>query len=372
MAGGGTYRVTLRVRSDWRHVLRVLVHDEPPHGMSHDWTDTALWLSPDEVGTCVYSVSPRRRGDYAFGDVWLRVGSRLGLMERILRYSPLGPVRVLPEVVAPGKLPLASFRARERGVGIRAQRWTGAGRQFESLRDYVQDDDYRALDWKATARRGKLTTRQYQMERSQVILLALDMGRTMLGDLDGVAKTDHAINAALALGQISATCDDHVGLVTFDSAVRHWMPPRKGRAQILQLVSALYAANAEKVEADYRSAADHILKECRSRSLIVFFTDVWEAGTSARLSGELRRIARRHLVLCVGMSDDYIRRQARAGPSGPGAAYRQAVALQMLQDRADAVRVLQARGISVLDSPAERLSADLVRRYLDVKRRALL
>jgi len=372
MASGASYGVTVAVRSLRRDPVHLLIHEEPPRAMDNDWADAVLNLVPGGVGALTYSVSPRRRGDHSFGDVWIRVGTRIGLVQRILRYPVTGWVRVMPAAVAPGKLPIASYRARERGTGMRAQRWTGAGRQFESLRDYAPDDDFRSVDWKATARRGKLTTREYQMERSQVILLALDLGRTMVGSAAGAVKTDHAINAALSLAQVSAACDDHVGLLTFDAAVRQWLPPRKGRAQLRRLVGALYAADAAKVEADYRGAADHVLRQCRSRSLVVVFTDVWEAGASARLSEELRRIARRHLVLCVGLSDGEVMRQARADPSDRDAVYRQAVALQMLHDRGEAIRHLQARGITVVDSTAERISADLVSRYLEVKRRALL
>src|SRR5262249_39105043 len=159
-------------------------------------TVAELRLGPGGRATVEYHLRPTKRGDFKFGDMWLRVTGRLGLVTKQWRSPAQEIIKVYPNLIETAKFNLMAKRGRLQHIGIRAARLIGAGREFESLRDYQIDDDYRRIDWKATARKGKLISRQYEVERSQNIILVLDVGRTMLAEIDGIAKMDYAVNAA--------------------------------------------------------------------------------------------------------------------------------------------------------------------------------
>ena len=363
-------RVELRVESRWS--WRVLVRDEPPEEMPHDFEDVRLRLHPGVRHTLTYHVTPRARGDFEFGDIWLRISGRMGLVECVRRVPAAQAVKVYPNLIETAKFTLMARRGRLQQVGIRAARLMGAGREFESLRDYQSDDEYRRIDWKATARRGKLTSRQYEVERSQNIVLAIDVGRTMLAEIDGIAKMDYAVNAALLLAYVATLTDDRVGLLVFADTVQTWLPPAKGRAQVYRILEALYNVEARRAEPDYRQAFAYLRSRWRRRSLIVCFTDLWDPDSSRQTMTELQLLQPHHLAACVTLLDTKVLRLASAPVVVAADAYSQAVARQVLDDRNRAMAELAHRGVLVVDTPADQLSAALVNRYLEVKERMLL
>ncbi|MGC8668982.1 MAG: DUF58 domain-containing protein [Chthonomonadales bacterium] len=369
---GTPAEVRLRVRNGTELPWRLKLLDEPPVDAFAGLAEWRLALPPYREQHLSYSVQARARGDAHFGDLWLQVLGRMGLVARNRRIPASTTVRVYPLITQAARFTLAARRGRLQQAGIRAAQRVGGGRQFESLRDYQPDDDFRWIDWKATARRATLTTRQYEAERSQNVILALDVGRTMLGDVDGVPKLDYAVDAALLLAYVATLADDRVGMLVFADAVEAWVPPQRGRGQVYSLLNLLYNVHARRVEPDYRSAFGYMAARWRRRSLVVCFTDLWDPD-SARLSiGQLSVLQPRHLVACVTLMDTNVLRAAQAELYSPTDVYRQAAAMQVLEDRARAGAELQQRGVLVVDTPAERLSAELVNRYLEVKERAML
>jgi uncharacterized protein (DUF58 family) len=363
-------RIHLRNNSpmDWH----LLLLDEPPERFPHDYSPMKLTLLSQVRQTVAYHVSPRVRGDYSFGDIWIKITGRLGLVHAIRRYPRSSPVKVYPNILEMAKFTLMARRGRLQQVGIRAARLAGAGREFESLREYQPDDEYRRIDWKATARRGKLISRQYEVERSQNVILILDVGRTMLAEIDGIAKMDYAINAALLLAYVASMTDDRIGLLVFADTVQTWLPPAKGRSQVYRILESLYNAKARRAEADYRGAMAYLSMRWRRRSLMVCFTDLWDPESARQTITELAALQPRHLVACATLMDTKVMRCAEKTVQTASDAYEQAVALQMLEERSRAVYELNRRGVLVVDTPAEKLTAALVNRYLEVKEKMLL
>lgn len=366
--------VTLTLRNRMKQPLRVEIRDTPP-----DNTDTslpsegaALLVPAESIATVPYTITPRRRGDAAFGDIYLRARSSLGLVQRLLRVHASAPLQVYPPLKLVSRFELMARQGRLQQMGIRQTRVRGAGREFESLRDYVPDDELRRIDWKATARRGKLVSREYQVERTQNVLLVLDLGRTMRAEVNGKQKLDYALEAALLLAHVAARSDDHVGLLAFRDEVVTWLPPRKSEAQVHAIAAALYNAEALVVEPDYRKALQYLRARWRRRSLVVCFTDLWDPDSSSQTIAELAALQPRHLAAAVTLLDSGIRRAARSHPEKVDDVYRQAVAQQLLDDRLLANLALTRRGVLVVDAPAEQLSAELVNRYLEVKARMRL
>lgn len=369
---GAQNPVRVSVRNATPRLQTVTLHEEPPAGMDHDFVNTSLNLGPGVRQTLTYHVVPKARGDFAFGSLWIRVAGRLGLVIRQVEIREHTAVKVYPNLVETAKFALMARRGRLQQAGIRAARLVGAGREFESLRDYQPDDEYRRIDWKATARRNKLISRHYEVERSQNVILVLDVGRTMMAEIDGVAKLDYAINAALLLAYVATLSDDNVGMLVFSDTVQTWIAPRKGRQQVYRLLDALYNAAAQRREPDYRAALAYLNARWRRRSLVVCFTDLWDPESSRQTIAELSSLQPRHLVACVTLMDTKILRRAEAPLQQLRDAYEQAVALQVLSDRARATGELQRRGVLVVDTPAEKLSAALVNQYLEVKEKMML
>ena len=371
---GAANAVQVRIRNQSDTPVRLSLRDSPPEGMPTDLNgvDFDFVVNPKARHVAVYHVTPHRRGDFQFEDVYLKLHGRLGLVRRQLRIPLPTHVKVYPNLIDTAKFNLMAKRGRLQQAGIRQARLQGAGREFESLRDYLPDDEMRRIDWKATARRGKLVARQYEVEKSQNILLVLDVGRTMLSEIDGIEKLDYAINAALMLAYVASLADDKVGLLVFADTVQTFLPPKRGRGQVYAILDALYNAKASLAEPDYRAALAFLQKRWRKRSLLVCFTDLWDPDSSRQTIQELAALQPRHLVAAVTLLDTKVLHAANAEPVSPDTVYSKAVALQVLEDRRKALGALSQRGVLVVDSPAEKLSAELVNKYLEVKERMML
>jgi uncharacterized protein (DUF58 family) len=369
---GAENPVRVVVRNPYSWSWRITVRDEPPEGVPNDFADTTFDVSPEKRSVVTYRLTPHQRGDIQFGDLWIRVVGKLGLIARQHRIPAADHIKVYPNLIEAAKFTLMARRGRLQQMGIRAARLVGTGSEFESLREYQRDDEYRRIDWKATARRGKLISRQYEVERSQNVVLVIDVGRTMMAEIDGIAKLDYAVNAALLLAYVASLTDDKVGLLVFADTVQTWIPPAKGRGQVYRILDALYNAEARRSEPDYRGAFAYLKSRWRRRSLMVCFTDLWDPDSSRQTMAELASLQPRHLVACVTLMDTKVLRRAQAPLKSVDDLYEQGVALQVLDDRGRATSELQRRGVLVVDSPADKLSAALVNRYLEVKERMLL
>jgi uncharacterized protein (DUF58 family) len=369
-----TNAISLRVRNETAAPITITVRDEPPPewAITEGTRQSDLALGAYEVKTLRYAVTPPARGNFPFGDVYARLPGPLGLIVRQGRISAAAEVPVLPNLRAVGDYELMLRRAHLVRTGARRTRVVGVGREFSALRDYTPDDEFRVIDWKATARRGKMTSRTFESERSQDILLLIDTGRLMRQEIAHTQKLDHVVSTALMLAHVAAEADDRVGLLTFADETRAWLPPRRGRAQVNDILDALYAARAEPLESDYRAAFRFLAARWRKRSLAVLFTDLADPESSAMLLAEIAQLARAHLVVCVVVRDPLVSGRARQMPDAPAEVYEKAVAEEVLADRRRALGILSRRGVLVVDAEPQELSAELVARYLHVKGRALL
>ena len=367
--------ITLLVRNTARAPLAALVRDEPPADFA--LPDPALRqktvrLPAFGTDTLVYEVVPPRRGDFAWGDVFVRIVAPLGLVIRQGNVPAGETVSVYPNLKAVEDYDLMLRRAQTSRQGTRRVRLVGGGREFAALRDYTPDDEYRTIDWKATARRGKVIARTFDTERSQDILLVMDLGRLMRQEIAYTQKLDHVVNAGLMLAHVVAEADDRVGLLTFADETRAWLPPRRGRAAANDILHALYAARAEPIESDYRGAFRFLAARWRKRSLMVLFTDISDPESSAMLLAEIGQLARAHIVICVLVSDPLVGERARQMPENAAQVYEKAVAEEVIAARRRALNLLKKRGVLVVDALPQDLSVELVARYLAVKNRSMI
>jgi uncharacterized protein (DUF58 family) len=372
-AMGAENEVTIRITNRARRKVTFIVKDEhPPQIELVTPREAQLTVPLGRSRAWRYSLLPTARGKYAFGNTVLRFRTRFGLLWHQLTYQTSGDVKVYPDIREARKHEIYAHRNRRPEPGLRRMRMRGQGREFESLREFVVGDEIRHISWAATARRGKVITRQYTVERSQNIVVMLDTGRLMTARIGKLTKLDHAVNAALSIAYVAAAGGDNVGLVAFSRRVVSYLPPRRGRDQINQFMEALYSLEPQMIEPSYKRAFNFFTTNCKRRSLVVILTDLVDRDASAELLAHAAQLVPRHLPLIITIGDTDLREMVRAVPASSGDVYRQAVAEEILRQREEALTRIRHAGGLALDVPAGRLSLELVNKYLEVKERGLL
>lgn len=351
-----------------RPVRAALVRDESPAEMQPAQGAERLALP----GVLRYSLTPRSRGERRFGRTVVRVPGPWGLGYRQTALGQGETVRADADIAALRSYDALARRGRLWELGVRAQRRSGEGTEFERLREAVPDDPLRAINWRATARTGRLMAAELIPERAQPVIICLDHGRLMGVGAGSLTKLDHAVNAALLLIHVVLRSGDRAGLLGFSDRVTAAVSPRAGRAQLGRFIDAVRPLRAGDTESDYDEALTHLSRWQRRRALIAIFTDVLDPDQGAALVRQCGRLSRRHLPLVITVRDPAIDAAAHRPPADAGAMYARAVAGGLLADREDTLRLLRRSGVETLDADARTLSPRLVNRYLELKRRARL
>ncbi|MEZ0326092.1 MAG: DUF58 domain-containing protein [Fimbriimonas sp.] len=365
-------KVTLEVDNESGEVIQGRLRDEPPAFFDAELNEFDLRLESGRPQKLTYTVRPTERGSESFRGTFLRLDCPLGLVRRDVYLSSEQPVRVYPNVLALREFDMLKQHGRLKEIGIRRSRMRGLGTDFESLREYTQGDDYRKMDWKASARSGKLVVRQFEQERNQAVVLCIDTGRHMLAEVDGVTKLDHVLDALLMLTHAALVAGDSVGLLVFSDTVKRYIPPRKGRSQAGLIIEAVHDLVPEPVESDPGAAFAYLASRWTRRSLLVGFTDYEDEDRARDLLVAFKPMSRRHLALLVRVQDPRLDEVLAAPIANPKALYMRAAASMLMEDRMAAKALLRASGIHNLESEPQDLAASLVNYYLMVKERSLL
>lgn len=363
--------VEVTVWNDGNRAATLLAADAAPPGFATQGHRPRLAVPARGAAVFEYGAVPPERGPASFGDLALRGLGPLGLAARQWTVPLSHQVRVFPDLreLARGDLPGATETGLARVKGL------AEGREFAGLRAYVPGDDFRAIDWKATARRGSPVAREFQPERNQTLWLLLDCGRHLAGRVKTTApgagpprtKLDFAVDAALALARAAARRGDQVGVVLFGAEVTRVVPPGRGSTQLGPIADALSTAQARVEESDYDAAFDALLARQRRRSLVVTFTDLADEDTSALLIARAAQLRGRHLALVVAVSDSVVADAAHALPRTEVEAFARAAAARIVEERETTRAHLQAAGALVESVPARQLTASVVTRYLSIK-----
>ncbi|GAC1311706.1 MAG: DUF58 domain-containing protein [Vulcanimicrobiaceae bacterium] len=314
----------------------------------------------------------RERGRAEFAALYAWVENRIGLVRRRYRIEASDAVRVYPDLSAVERYGTLARRSTLVDAGLRRLRRRGAGTEFESLRDYQTGDAFRLVDWKATARRGRMTVAQYEIERSQTVVVALDCGRLMTPRIGAQRKFDYALAAALSVARIAQAAGDRVGLLAFAAKPLVRVAPRRGAAHVDALARAAYDLQPRFEEPDYETVFADLRARSRKRSLVVLFSDIFDPVTSRAVLAGLGSLVPQHLVLCVLANDGALADALETTPTSAAQAYRTVVAFSLAEERARAIATLRARGIIVVDVPAAKLTVALLDAYLDIKARGRL
>jgi len=313
------------------------------------------------------SIRPSRRGRFVPSEVVVRVYGPMGLVARQRRRWLPATLQVHPPFKSKDEAELRINRARVLEVGLRSAQGRGGGTEFESLREYSTDDEFRRLDWSATARAGKPIVRTYRAERNQSVVVLLDNGRLMAGRVDGVPRVEHAMDAALMLATVATRLGDRCGLVVFDAAVRTVLAPSKSRFQVGRVTEALFDLEPELVETDYRTAFAETIVRFRRRALLVLMTELNEQAAEEYLVPALPLISRSHVIVVGAVRDPEVDRWAAGGVDAPDEAYRRSAAVTAIEERNRLAARLRGFGVTVVDAEPGKLAPGLADTYLRLK-----
>ena len=372
-AVGAETEVRIKIENNTPRPFAVIVKDEyPPQMKLSGLREAQVRAEAQRSATLTYQLTPPKRGSFEFGRIAVRFLSRLSLVWRETKVAEVQFVKVYPNMRRAREVELKALGARSLVSSHRKSSWRGEGREFESLRDYVRGDEMRHISWTATARRGRITTRQYQIERDQNILIALDAGRLMTARIETETKLDSAVHAALALMSAAARAGDNAGLVVFGRRIKTYLPPGRGREQMDAALEALYPIEPEMIEPSYARAFEFIAANCKRRSLVVLLTDLVDEEGSRELLTSLRLLRPRHLPLVVTIADRDLKAVVRDAPVTVSDLFTQSVAEEIIHQREAALRLVESQGGLALDVTAAALAPALLEKYLQVKERGLL
>jgi len=366
------HTVTLSVINRARRSYFLSMRDGVPEDLDVQPDELRALVDPHSQWSADYQLTARRRGAFHLEEVFLRVRSRFGLWQRMLTCAVETEIHVYPDIEQLGQYAALARTNRLRLLGVHASRRVGQDNEFERLRDYSLDDNYKHIDWRSTARRAKLTVKQFQQNQSQRIVFLLDAGRMMTNETAGLSLLDHALNAALLLSYVAISHGDAVGLLCFSDEVHRFVSPAGGRRQMNRLLHAVFDQFPRRVESRYDRAFLHLSSNCRKRCLVILITNIIDEVNSRQVYDYLGTIIGRHLPLAVWLRERSLFAAAdEANPRGK-ALFHAAAAADILLWRRGVLADLQARGVMALDVFPEELTAPLVNRYLEIKARHLL
>ena len=366
------YTIRVRIASRSRIPLRIRLRDTPPPELAAATEELSGVVSANGERIWEYAVRPTSRGCFAWGPINLRYRSLLGLWDFGLTVPAPGEVRVYPSLADLKRYHLLAAANRLESIGMRKVRPRGSALEFESLREYTFGDDLRLLDWKATARRGRLIVRQQQAERNQTVILLLDCGRLMNAREGAVTKLDHAVNAALLLAHVALARNDRVGLAVFSHKVHAWLAPRGHTSQNRLIAEALYDLRGDYTESDHGRCLEVVAAQHPKRSLLVVLTDFVDATTAADMVAQLQHAGRRHLILFAALKDAFLERLAAVSPENAGEGFRMAAAVDLLRERQAVLEKVRRFGAFVIDAEPGAIAPPLVNQFVEIVSRGLI
>jgi uncharacterized protein (DUF58 family) len=350
----------------------VSVRDGVPHELNPEPEEFTFTAGPSSRTTLRYELRAGRRGAFVLEEVYLRVMSRLGLWQRMLNYPAETTLNVYPDMKQLGQYAMLARTNRLSLLGVRRTRRIGQDHEFERLRDYTVDDNYKHIDWRTTARRMKLTVRDYQSSQSQRIIFMLDCGRMMTNESAGLSLLDHGLNAMLMLSYVALRQGDSVGLICFSDEIHGFIPPASGMTQMNRLLHASFDRFPKLCESRYDQAFRYLASHCRKRSLVVLMTNVIDEVNANQVERYMSNLVGRHLPLGILLRDRRLFEAVQSHQTEGRNLWTAAAAADILSWRHQVLSDLQSKGVLSLDVFPDQITAPLVNRYLEIKARHLL
>ena len=324
-------------------------------------------LKPHERKLINYILRPTRRGEYEFGSVRVYVKSPLGLIRRRYNFEQAETLPVYPSFLQMRKYELMAASNRLTDIGIKKIRRIGHSMEFEQVKSYVTGDDYRTINWKATARQGNLMVNSYTDEKAQHVYSIIDKSRAMKMPFDGLSLLDYAINASLVLSNVALLKEDKAGLITISEKLGTVIPADRRPAHLNKILEVLYKEKTRYLETNMELLFNTVRKVIKQRSLVVFFTNYESLNALHRQLPFLKRIAKYHLLLVVFFENTELKKLSEETAPDVEGIYIKTIADKFAYDKKLIVKELTKHGIQSILTAPQNLTINTINKYLEIK-----
>jgi len=371
-SNGDENSIVIEVTSRYAYLVHVRIADELPAQLVAYITQEHLTLRPKEVVEVVKMVRPVERGEYGFGRINVTIVGLLGLVNRYYITGSEETVAVYPSFLQARKYQLKAIANQLQETGQRPIRKMGNSLEFEQIKEYIAGDDYRTINWKATARRGALMVNNFMDERSQQIICIIDKGRTMKMAFNEMTILDHAINASLVLSNVALIKQDKAGLITFGKKIDHVLQPERRKTQFSLILETLYKQQTHFLNADFEAMYTGVRQYVKQRSLLVLFTNFESIYALERQLPYLIKLATYHALLVVFFENTELRIVQEKKITSIQDIYVKITADQFFVEKKLMVKALHNHGILTLLTSPDKLTASVVNKYLEIKARQVI
>lgn len=368
-SNGDENPVRIDIESFYDFAVRAEIIDEIPHQFQRRDVLFVAAVPPKGSKIIQYRLRPVKRGAYEFGTINIYAGSIIGLVKRRFRFMEAGEVPVYPSYLQMRKYQLMAIHNRLHDAGIKKTRRIGHSMEFEQIKEYVRGDDYRTVNWKATARKGQLMVNHFTDEKSQQVYCVIDKGRTMKMPFEGLSLLDYAINASLVLTNAALLKQDKAGLITFSEQLGTVLMADKKATQMQAVLEVLYNQKTRYLESDFERLYAHIRTRITQRSLVVLFTNFESMTGLQRQLPYLRKIAGSHLLLVVFFENTALRDLTGMTTSNVESVYVKTIAEKFAFEKKLIVKELQKYGILSILTPPQNVTVNTLNKYLELKAR---
>lgn len=372
LSNGDENEIAIYLESFYTFPVSLRVFDEIPHQFQRRDLEFTLPLTAGSRKVIKYSLRPVKRGEYFFGSVNVLASSSLKLIARRFRFSNDKQVPVYPSYIQMKKYELLAISHRLTDSGIKKIRRIGHNQEFELIKDYVMGDDFRTINWKATARKSRLMINQYQDERSQQVYSLIDKGRVMQMPFAGMSLLDYAINASLVISNIAIKRSDKAGLITFQDQIGTILPAGRINKQMATIQEVLYNQKTAFLETDYSVLYSTIRRNLSQRSLLLLFTNFESIHGLHRQLPYLIKLNNTHLLVVIFFVNTELQKITDSPAETVKEIYHKAIAERLSYEKKLIAKELQKHGIQCILTSPEKLTIHTINKYLELKARNLI
>ncbi|MBB3699516.1 DUF58 domain-containing protein [Flammeovirga yaeyamensis] len=330
-------------------------------------------LKEGEDDKFTYTIRPTERGEYFFGDLIVFAKSKIGLVRRkVKQHCEITSVKVYPSFQKLKKFELMALHTGHIEGGIKKVRKVGQQKEFDQIKEYVPGDDFRSINWTATARSQQLMVNHYQDEKAQQVYTVLDMGRSMKMPFNGMTLLDYSINASLVLLHIAQKKQDLIGLTAFDYQSQNFLKARRNSGQMQNVMEKLYNLSPSFMETDFAKVSVLLKNQIKHRSMLLFFTNILHKESLERKLPYLKRLAKKHLLVVIFFEDNELKEEIKKKSTTMEEIYLKALQEENILEKKMIARQLQQNGIQTILTTPENLTVDTINKYLELKARGVL
>ncbi|MCE9540362.1 MAG: DUF58 domain-containing protein [Bacteroidetes bacterium] len=372
LSNGDDNLIQIVLENRYLFPARLTVIDEIPFQFQARDIEFTLTIESGGNKTVEYIVHPVKRGEYSFGALNIFVKSPIGFIQKRYRFSQDKMVPVYPSFLQMRKYELLAISNNLTNSGIKKIRKTGSNAEFDQIKEYVYGDDYRTINWKATARKNKLMINQFQDEKSQQVYSVIDMGRVMKMPFEGLSLLDYAINSSLVISNIAMLKQDKAGVIAFSHKVQSILLAERRSAQLQKILELLYNQKTGYLESDFEKLYINIKTKVNQRSLLLLYTNFESLSGLQRQLKYLRKLAKDHLLVVIFFENTELQAFMDKPAVTTEEVYNKTIAEKFIYEKKLIVKELEKYGIHCILTDPKELSINTINKYLELKARGLI